>query len=246
MENGRPLKISIGTAGWALPAAERALFDEGASNLSRYATRFNCVEINSSFYRRHRADTWRRWADSVPQDFRFAVKLPKTITHVNGLADCRDLIDEFASDTRGLGDKFAVGLVQLPPKLAFDAGVAEAFFGDLRSRVSARIACEPRHPSWFEDDATDILRSNGVARVAADPAIVPGASHPAGSLDLAYWRLHGSPRIYRSSYEPDALERYSREMRSMMATADVWCIFDNTAASAATRNALDLLSTFSP
>jgi uncharacterized protein YecE (DUF72 family) len=198
VENGRPSKISIGTAGWALPAAERASFDEGASNLSRYATRFNCVEINSSFYRRHRADTWRRWADSVPQDFRFSVKPPKTITHVNGLADCRDLIDEFASDTRGLGDKFAVGLAQLPPKLEFDAGAAEAFFGDLRLSVSARIACEPRHPSWFENDATDILRSNGVARVAADPAVVPGASHPAGSLDLAYWRLHGSPRIYRS------------------------------------------------
>jgi len=246
VENGRSLKISIGTAGWALPAADRALFDDGASNLSRYATRFNCVEIDSSFYRRHRADTWRRWADSVPEDFRFAVKLPRTITHVQGLADCHELIDEFASDTGGLGYKFAVGLVQLPPKLAFGASVAQAFFDDLQSRVPARIACEPRHSSWFDGDATDFLQSNGVARVAADPAIVPGASRPAGSLDIAYWRLHGSPRIYRSSYEADALERYSCEMKSMMGTADVWCIFDNTAASAATRNALDLLSTFSP
>lgn len=236
------MNIRIGTAGWALPAAERALFDEGASNLQRYATRFDCVEINSSFYRRHRPDTWRRWADSVPEDFRFSVKLPKAITHVNRLADCHVLLDEFASDTRGLGEKFAVALVQLPPKLAFDPGVASAFLADLRSRVPARIACEPRHPSWFEADATEVLHREGVARVAADPAIVPDGSRPAGARDLAYWRLHGSPNIYRSSYAPDVLERYSREMRSLMTTADVWCIFDNTASSAATRNALDLRS----
>lgn len=239
-------RIHIGTAGWVLPAAERASFGEGASNLSRYATRFNCVEINSSFYRRHRPGTWRRWAESVPEEFRFAVKLPKTITHVNGLNGGQDLIDEFASDTRGLSEKFSIGLVQLPPRLSFDACVADAFFAGLRSSISARIVCEPRHASWFESDASDLLQSHGVARVAADPAIAPGASIPGGSADIAYWRLHGSPQVYRSPYEPDELEEYSRAMSGMMARSDVWCIFDNTAASAATRNALDLLSTFAP
>ena len=177
------MRVSVGTAGWALPTADRDHFGEGASNLARYATRFNCVEVNSSFHRRHRTATWQRWADSVPDDFRFAVKLPKTITHVSKLENCDELIDEFVSDTRGLGAKFAVALVQLAPKHAFDATVARAFFARLGSQVSARMVCEPRHPSWFGDEANDFLIDSGVARVAADPG---GAPHgPLMSLSRA-------------------------------------------------------------
>jgi uncharacterized protein YecE (DUF72 family) len=240
------MKAYVGTAGWALPTAERHLFDDGVSNLARYASRFDGVEINSSFHRRHRPDTWARWADSVPDDFRFSVKLPKTITHVHRLQDCDDLIDEFADDTRGLGDKFAVVLVQLAPKHAFDALVAEDFFAKLRARVGATIVCEPRHASWFERAVDDLLVQWGVARVAADPAPVPAASCPGGSPAIRYWRLHGSPVIYRSSYDPDAIERYATAMREAASAADAWCIFDNTASSAATRNALDLASALSP
>ena len=239
------MKAYVGTAGWALPAAERHRFDEGASNLARYASRFDCVEINSSFYRRHRPDTWQRWGDSVPERFRFSVKLPKTITHERGLVGCEDLLDEFAGDTRDLGNKFAVVLVQLAPKKVFEAVSARNFFHTLRSRVPARIVCEPRHPSWFERDADEVLTECGAARVVADPAIVPNASGPGGSREAGYWRLHGSPNIYRSSYDGHALQRYAADLQSAAVTSDVWCIFDNTAASAATRNALDLVSCLS-
>ena len=239
------MRMNVGTAGWALPAAERHRFGEGLSNLSRYATRFNCVEINSSFYRRHRPGTWQRWADSVPHDFRFAVKLPKTMTHVHGLDDCEALIEEFASDVGGLEDKFAVALVQLPPKLAFNAVVAVEFFAYLRSRVKADIVCEPRHPSWFEDDVDRMLMDSGVARAAADPAVVPSAARPGGWRGPRYWRLHGSPVIYRSSYDPDAIARIASALGEESAQAEAWCIFDNTASSAATLNALDLMAAVS-
>lgn len=242
MHNASPpasidLHVRVGTAGWALPAASREAFGNGASNLARYATRFGGVEINSSFHRRHRAATWARWADSVPDDFRFSAKLPKTITHVARLADCDDLLAEFLDDVAGLGAKLAVLLVQLPPKLAFDPAVAPLFLDALCSATAARIACEPRHASWFEDGVERLLTERGIARVAADPPPVPAAANPGGACDFTYWRLHGSPHIYRSSYDEQRLGDYARRIGER---GPGWCIFDNTASSAATGNALAL------
>lgn len=237
------MTLIIGTAGWSLPAKGAAHFPGEGSVLERYATRFAGVEINSSFHRPHQNSTWRRWADSVPEGFRFAVKIPKTITHIGKLANCEILIDKFLAETEGLGDKLAVLLVQLPPKLAFDASLAENFFGRLCPSTRAQIVCEPRHPSWFEKDVDALLDHLQVARVAADPACVPAASLPGGWRGLSYFRLHGSPRIYRSSYDDGRLETYAaliegerREVRSL------WCMFDNTAASAATGDALALIA----
>ena len=230
-------RFRVGTAGWALPAPLRERFGEGESNLARYATRFACVEINSSFHRRHRASTWARWAESVPDDFRFSAKVPKTITHVARLAECDGLLDAFIADTAGLAEKLAVVLVQLPPKLAFDPLLAPRFFDTLCKATKAQIVCEPRHPSWFEAGPEQCLAERRIARVAADPAPVPAAALPGGYAGLQYWRLHGSPQIYRSSYDDERLAHYVRRMR---AAAGAWCIFDNTASSAATGNALDL------
>jgi uncharacterized protein YecE (DUF72 family) len=232
----------VGTAGWSIPADLAGHFPADGSSLERYASRFAGAEINSSFHRPHRASTWQRWADSVPATFRFSVKLPKTITHVRKLAGCEDELAQFLADVAPLGEKLAILLVQLPPKLAFDRAVAEAFMTGLARRTPARLACEPRHPSWFEAEADALLAGLGVARVAADPAIASAAAVPGGALDLAYWRLHGSPRIYRSSYDEHRLDGYAAEMRTVLGNGrEVWCIFDNTAGPAATANALALM-----
>jgi uncharacterized protein YecE (DUF72 family) len=105
------------------------------------------VEINSSFYRLHRTVTYERWAASVPEDFRFAVKAPKAITHERRLVGIDDLLDRFLSEARGLGPKLGPLLVQLPPRLSFQGGIADRFLSELRSRVSGRIVCEPRQMS---------------------------------------------------------------------------------------------------
>lgn len=231
----------IGTAGWSIPASDAEHFGRDGSALERYAARFAGVEVNSSFHRPHRAATWQRWADSVPASFRFAVKVPKAITQERKLVDCRDLAARFLDEAGALGDKLAVLLVQLPPRLGFDAAPAEEFFAHLSRLSSARIACEPRHPGWFEASADGLLDRLGVARVAADPAIVPAAASPGGWRGFAYWRLHGSPRMYRSSYDDGRLDGYARAIRAELARGgETWCMFDNTAASAATGDALAL------
>lgn len=233
----------IGTAGWTIPAKDRPSFGPGESSLARYATRFKAVEINSSFHRPHRLDTWVRWAGTVPADFRFSVKLPKIISHERKLVDCDALVRQFLSEAGGLGDKLAILLLQLPPKLAFEPQVAEPFLTHLAAASQVRIACEPRHPSWFEAGSAAMLCRLGISRVAADPAVVPAAATPGGCRELDYWRLHGSPQRYRTRYDEGRLAGYARAISGRSAAhSTVWCIFDNTASSAATGDALGLMA----
>jgi uncharacterized protein YecE (DUF72 family) len=241
--SARADRCLVGCAGWTLPRETQPAFPAEGTHLQRYAARFPAVEINSSFHRPHRATTWARWAQSVPPGFRFCAKLPRTITHELRLVDADDALATFLSEAGGLGDGLACLLVQLPPSLRFDAATAEGFFASLRARTEVAVVCEPRHPTWFAADADDLLTRWRIARVAADPARVPEAAEPGGWRGLAYYRLHGSPRIYYSAYDADYLDALASRIRADLYTGrEVWCIFDNTAAGAATQNALELMA----
>jgi uncharacterized protein YecE (DUF72 family) len=235
------MQILIGTAGWSLPRAEQEHFPGDGSHLERYATRFGAVEINSTFHRSHRIATWLRWRAAVSEEFRFSLKVPKTITHTRQLRDCNDLVAAFLEEAGVLGSKLSCLLVQLPPKLNFDPAIAASFFEGLRARTSIAIACEPRHASWFEPEADQLLQRHEIARVAADPARVPAAAAPGGWRGFTYYRLHGAPRIYYSAYSAEFLRSLAARIQNEQSEhRDVWVIFDNTTLGAATRNALDL------
>jgi uncharacterized protein YecE (DUF72 family) len=234
-------KTYIGTAGWSIPRGEQSRFPAGDSHLARYARVLPAVEINSTFHRPHRAATFERWAASVPRAFRFSVKLPRTITHDQRLTRATAQLDAFLADLAPLGAKLGCLLVQLPPSLEFDARIARAFFAALRKRFDRGIALEPRHASWFEDRAGRLLQALEIARVAADPPRVAGGDSPGGWPGLAYFRLHGSPRIYYSSYEGDYLDRLAGSLQTLRRRRiPTWCIFDNTTLGAGTGNALSL------
>ena len=237
----RQVKIRIGTAGWSIPRDIGGEFPASGSALERYAARFAAAEINSSFYRAHRLSTWQRWRDSVPDDFRFSVKLPKSITHARKLVDCEAELEAFREQIAELGSKLSVVLVQLPPKLVFDSQLAMNFFSALTARTSAAIVCEPRNVSWFTGEGDELLRDLCIGRVAADPALCAEAAKPGGWTAIQYWRLHGSPAIYRSSYA-DRIASYACAIASYSVRgAELWCIFDNTASSAGTCDALALM-----
>jgi uncharacterized protein YecE (DUF72 family) len=193
--------LYIGYAGWNVRKEHAHLFAGEGTHLERYASRFGCVEINSSFYRSHRLTTYQRWAASTPRGFRFAVKFPKQVTHESRLGDSEGQIEQFAAEVTGLGDKLGVVLVQLPPSLEFQCSIADAFFQHLRRRLRCPVACEPRHASWFTVAAETLLTKRRIARVAADPSIVPLAALPGGHRECVYFRWHGSPRMYFSSYD---------------------------------------------
>lgn len=234
------LSIRVGTAGWSIPHALRDDFPEGGSHLTRYAARLPVAEINSSFHRPHRRQTYERWAASVGRDFRFAVKIPKGITHIGRLVDVDEPLRRFAGEIAGLGEKLGPVLVQLPPSLVFEPRVVDAFARQLRAVIPAQTVIEPRHPSWFADDADLLLAGHRIARVAADPPPVLVAAAPGGWRGLAYFRLHGTPVIYRSDYPAAQIAIHVAEAASAAGEAhSVWVIYDNTAASAATGNALE-------
>ena len=237
--------LKIGTAGWTVPARDAARAPASGSHLERYARRLNAVEINSSFHRPHRAQTYARWAAATPAAFRFSVKVPKAMTHERALEDCGALLGRFADEVAGLGDKLAVLLVQLPPKAALNKRIAATFFRALRKRVEVPVALEPRHASWFAPEIDAWLAARGIARAAADPTTVAlaalGAGEPGGWPGLAYYRWHGAPRRYYSDYDAAALAALERRLdRSRRTGVPTWCIFDNTASGAAFGNALSL------
>lgn len=234
------MAIRVGSAGWAIPASCRHRFPAQGTQLQRYAATLDAVEINSSFYREHQETTYARWAASVPAGFRFAVKLPRWISHRSGLQVSGDDLGRFLRQIRALGRKLGPVLVQFPPSLEYEERGAKRFFSALRRRYGGAVACEPRHRSWFDPAAEVLLARFRVARVAADPAGVPDAGVPGGWRRLAYFRLHGSPRVYYSSYSEEYLQRLAQIIAEFPAAVQVWCIFNNTAAGAATVNALRL------
>ena len=238
---GKEVLTRVGCAGWSIPKEYRYAYPPDGSQLQHYAQRFPAVEINITFYRLPRPATFARWAQETPDSFLFAVKLPRQITHQGRLKDL-SLLDEFLERVGFLGEKLGPALVQLPPGLAFDPAVAERFFAAIENRFNGYLACEPRHPSWFTEDAKRLMLDFRVALVDADPPPVPGAEKPGGWSGLIYRRLHGSPRQYYSSYPEPYLQALARKLTSAVPQAGTWCIFNNTASGAATRNALDLLS----
>jgi uncharacterized protein YecE (DUF72 family) len=233
-------RVYIGSAGWSIPPALAFAFDTPGTHLERCARRVTCVEINSSFYRPHAAATYARWAKATPRGFRFAVKIPRTITHELELRRAERPFSQFLSETAGLGDRRGPLLVQLAPSFAFDRRVVAAFLAMVRARYDGPLACEPRHPSWFSPPAERLLTRHRVARVAADPARARHAESPGGWKGLVYFRLHGSPHVYWSSYDAPRLEALAAAIRAQSAATEVWCVFDNTATGAALRNACEL------
>ncbi len=109
--------VRVGCAGWSIPRLAAAHFAARGSHLERYSQVFNSCEINSSFYRPHKKETWERWARSVPADFRFSVKAPKAITHEARLNCGSEVFSAFLEQINGLHEKLGPVLIQLPPSL---------------------------------------------------------------------------------------------------------------------------------
>lgn len=211
--------------------------------MQRYASRFNAVEINSSFYRPHLPRTYERWAQSVPSTFRFSVKVPKRISHELRLQRCETALDEFLEHCLQLREKLGCLLIQLPPSLSYEPAIASAFFTALRQRFAGTVVLEPRHASWLAAEV--MLQEFEIGRVAADPAVIETGGTPGGWRGVHYWRLHGAPRIYHSAYGLEQVQAWARSMaQATDAGILTWCIFDNTASGHATPDALSLLDLY--
>jgi uncharacterized protein YecE (DUF72 family) len=233
--------IFVGTAGWSLPRAVAGEFTAEGTHLERYSRVFRAAEINSSFYKPHSRATYARWAALTPRGFRFAVKLPRRITHEDRLRRARPALLAFLAEVSGLGSRLGPLLIQLPGSLPFEPRLARSFFGTLRSVHAGAVVLEPRHPDWFSPRAEALLVEHRIGRVAADPARVPAAGRPGGWPGIVYFRLHGSPRMYWSVYEESQVAAWVSALRTVPRRTPAWCVFDNTASGGGAVNALQMV-----
>jgi uncharacterized protein YecE (DUF72 family) len=239
MAMARQARIRVGCAGWSILGRHAAHFPAAGSHLQRYAAVFDAVEINSSFYRPHKATTYAGWAAAVPADFRFAVKMPRAFSHDARLAVDARVLQGFLAPVRELGDRLGPLLLQLPGSLPFERAVALRFLDRLRRAHAGAVVVEPRHASWFAAPVAQALRERGIGRVAADPVRVPRAAVPGGAHAIEYVRLHGSPRMYYDEYPAAALARVVRRaLHDDPRVRERWVMFDNTAQGHAVADAL--------
>lgn len=166
-------RVRCGCAGWSISAADRAQVGQGASVLQRYATRVDAVEINSSFYRPHRASTCAHWADSVPEDVRFSVKLPHSISHDTRLHGTGPLLDAFLAQVGALGRGWAGCCCNCRPTLSsmqrWQPDSLRCCAGAGLAAWSARRATRaglphPHRPCWSAPHCSLRRRPGAVAR----------------------------------------------------------------------------------
>jgi uncharacterized protein YecE (DUF72 family) len=248
----------VGISGWTYPPWRGVFYPRGlaqARELSYAAERLTSIEINGSFYALQRPSSYRSWFEQTPDDFVFAVKGGRFITHMKKLAGVETPLANFlSSGMLALGHKLGPLLWQLPPNLGFDAERIDRFLALLpRSTAQAaaiaarhdermtdrthltvdadrplRHAMEVRHPSFETTEFYDVLRAHGVAAVTADTAgRWPVIEEP--TADFRYVRLHGDAELYVSGYSDEALDSWAAKIRRWTEEGDVYAYFDNDA-----------------
>ncbi len=235
----------VGTAGWSIPALAADSFESEGSHLERYSRMFNCVEINSSFYREHKPSTYAKWAQSTPEDFRFSVKLLRYFTQEKRLKETGTRLEEILFGFSQLQEKWGALLVQLPPSLEFESLVADVFFAALRKLFKGLIVVEPRHKSWASERALHLLAAHQINKVLADPEPCFVSRLRRQKVEKTiYFRLHGTPDIYKSRYGAEVIERIAIQIKKGLAEGkDVWCTFDNTTFGFGALNAFEIKKT---
>lgn len=212
----------------------------GASRLQYYAMLHSSVEINATFYKVPKAATIEKWGNSVPADFRFTFKVPKTITHAKYLQFSGSDLETFTTAIAAVADKRGCILVQLPPSIKQEMQEeVEAILEGLVSDAKGwHIAVEFRHPSWYKSSVYRMLQHYGAGMVEHD---LPKAPTPQVTVaeDFKYLRFHGPEGTYRGSYSDAFLAEHALRIAAWVQEGkEVYAYFNNTLG-----NALDNLST---
>jgi uncharacterized protein YecE (DUF72 family) len=228
----------IGTSGWVYKGWREHLYaDAPVRRWLEIASRtFSALEINGSFYTQIKRETYERWHRETPDDFRFALKGHRFVTHYKRLRDCRDSVILLRDQAKGLGDKLAAVVWQLPSTFGIDTERLDDFLHALTAWPDVRHALELRHRSWFVPEVADRMRAAGVSVCMSDAPDFP-LWHEVTS-DLVYVRLHGHTRKYASSYSRPLLEKWAADAKRWIAEGrDVHVYFDNDALGHAVRDA---------
>ena len=234
------MAFHVGTSGWQYKHWRGPVYPEDLPVkdwLPYYAGRFQTVEVNNSFYRQPSDETWRRWRDSVPTDFRFAVKASRFISHFKRFKDPQESIDRFIKGVEGLGDRVGPLLYQARPDFARtpeNVRRMDAFMELLPKQYDHVL--EFRHESWFGHETMEQLERHKVGFCSFD---MPGQEVPlVATTDFAYMRFHGATYKYAGNYTEAALKHWANKLRALLKdTRQVWVYFNNDDRGYAFKNA---------
>jgi uncharacterized protein YecE (DUF72 family) len=229
----------IGTSGWVYAGWREHLYADTPTKkwLQVASHAFDALEINGSFYSQLKPETYQRWYDETPAQFRFALKGHRFVTHYKRLGDCEDSIIRLRDQAAPLKEKLGAVVWQLPSNYALDMERLESFMRAVKAWPSVRHALELRHRSWFVPEVSELLRANNVAVCMGDAPDFPMWREV--TADLVYVRLHGHTRKYASSYSEQSLRTWADDAKQWLAEGrDVHVYFDNDAEGHAVRNAL--------
>ncbi len=239
--------MHIGTSGWTYDDWQGAFYPDGVKGperLSFYATQFDTVEINASFYRfptQNMIDAWNR---RLERGFHLVVKGHRRITHLSKLVDCGETLEGFLERVHALR-RLRVILWQLPPSLRMDTERLGAFLDDLErqsrraglTRQRLRHAVEFRHESWWAEDVARLLARCGVSFVAVSHPRLPAEILP--TADFVYLRFHGLGRqLYDYDYSDDELRQWVDRLRPHLDKRTLYAFFNNDWHANAPRNAI--------
>ncbi|KTG17520.1 MULTISPECIES: DUF72 domain-containing protein [unclassified Guyparkeria] len=236
------MQCYLGTSGWNYRHWREAFYPSSLSAsewLSFYAERFASVEINATFYRLPSDESLDTWRESVPADFRFAVKASRYITHMKKLKDPAESIQAFFDKVDRLGDRLGPILFQLPPRWHVNVERLAAFLEALPPGY--RYAFEFRDESWWTEPVTDLLAEHGAAFCLFD---LEGQTTPAWTTaDFVYLRWHGSDGRYQGRYPDTVLDDWAGRIRRWTRDGrEVFGYFDNDAQAQAPQDADRLLN----
>ena len=231
--------IYVGTSGWNYDHWRGVFYPPDCPKpgwLQHYARYFSTVEVNTTFYRHPRPETLEGWRQKTPEEFVWAVKASRYITHIKRLRNAGESLERFFNAARILKDKLGPVLFQLPPGLDFKEGVFEEFCADL-GKYHHRCTIEVRHKSWLEECVLTKLEKNRIAFCISDTA----GRYPyreAITADFIYIRLHGPRRLYASDYSEEELQVWAKKI--ILWNRDTYVYFDNDFGGYAPKNAARL------
>lgn len=233
----------IGTSGWVYKSWREHLYADMPKRrwLEAASRAFNSLEINGSFYTQIKRETYERWRAETPEEFRFAVKGHRFVTHYKRLRDCGDSIRLLRDQATGLGDKLAAVVWQMPGNFTLNLERLADFLSALQTWPNVVHALELRHRSWFIPEVAMRLQDANVSVCISDAPDFPIWRET--TTNLVYIRLHGHTRKYASSYSAASLRKWCDDIdRWISEGRDVHVYFDNDAEGAAVHNAKTLLA----
>ncbi len=253
-------KLFIGTSGWVYGDWQGIFYPENLSSkdynppttrLKYFSKHFKTTEINYSFYHLPRPSTYQKWYFETPNDFLFAVKASRFITHIKRLQGVKEAWNQFIENALYLREKLGPILLQFPPSFRADQTnikrleeflkfIRENSLSNSRGFARLRMALEFRHKSWCDEKIYDLLKKNNVAWVIADSPRYPKAEIV--TANFVYIRMHGSKILFSSKYTKKELSSLSQKIKKWLKQGlDVYCYFNNDAYGYAIENAKELL-----